>query len=128
MNGARLYALAAGVAAALASVHEAGIVHRDVKPQNVILAPADPQVLDFGIAHALDGTSVTRTGTMTGTPGWISPEHYRTGEVGPEGDVFAWGALLAYARDRPPALWNGCSRRRGLPYLVRRTGPERHAW
>src|SRR5262249_20156630 len=56
-----------------------------------------PRVLDFGIAHAADGTSVTRTGVMTGTPGWISPEQYREGITGPAGDIFAWGALVAYA-------------------------------
>nr|WP_024760888.1 protein kinase [Streptomyces exfoliatus] len=95
--GATLIAFAAGTAQALATIHAAGVVHRDVKPQNVILAAGGPRVLDFGIAHATDGTSVTRTGVMTGTPGWVSPEHYRTGAAGPEGDVFTWGALVAYA-------------------------------
>ncbi len=97
LTGGTLYAFAAGTAQALAAIHEAGVVHRDVKPQNIVLTPAGPRVLDFGIAHAADGTSITRTGVMTGTPGWISPEHYRTGTAGPAGDVFAWGALVAYA-------------------------------
>ena len=97
LTEARLHALAAGTAAALAAIHQAGVIHRDIKPANVILAPSGPRVLDFGIAHTLDGTSVTRTGVITGTAGWISPEYYRTGTTGPAGDVFAWGALIAYA-------------------------------
>ncbi|MER5960264.1 protein kinase [Streptomyces sp. NPDC001893] len=97
LTGVLLHALAAGIAAALTSVHEAGVIHRDIKPANVILSPDGPRLLDFGIAHALDGTSVTRTGVLTGTPGWISPEQYRTGAATAESDVFAWGALVAYA-------------------------------
>ncbi|GHA77383.1 hypothetical protein GCM10010305_20390 [Streptomyces termitum] len=97
LTNATLFTFATGTAQALAAIHTAGVVHLDVKPQNVILTPAGPRVLDFGIAHAADGTSVTRTGVMTGTPGWISPEHYRTGIAGPEGDMFARGTLVAYA-------------------------------
>lgn len=92
-----LCAFAAATAQAMAAIHAVGVVHRDVKPQNILLTPAGPRVLDFGIAHAADGTSVTRTGVMTGTPGWISPEQYRQGTAGPAGDVFAWAALVAYA-------------------------------
>ncbi|MEV6015672.1 serine/threonine-protein kinase [Streptomyces sp. NPDC051997] len=103
VTGPSLYAFAAATAQALAAVHAAGVVHRDVKPQNVILTSSGPRVLDFGIAHADDDTRVTSPGATTGTPGWISPEQYRTGATGPEGDMFAWGALVAYAATgRPP--------------------------
>ncbi|UXX97428.1 serine/threonine protein kinase [Streptomyces sp. AD2-2] len=97
LAGIQLYLFAAGTAGALEAVHAAGVVHRDLKPANVILAPDGPRVLDFGIAHVADGTAVTRTGIMTGTPGWLSPEYYRDGTAGPAGDIFAWGALLAFA-------------------------------
>lgn len=97
LTGGNLHALATGTATALAAIHAAGVIHRDMKPQNIVLAPDGPRVLDFGIAHALDGTSVTRSGVVTGTPGWVSPELYRTGRAGPEGDLFAWAALVAYA-------------------------------
>ncbi|MFG3480106.1 serine/threonine-protein kinase [Streptomyces sp. NPDC047980] len=93
----QLHLLAAGTASALAAIHAQGVVHRDLKPTNVILTPQGPRVLDFGIAHVADGTAITRTGMLTGTPGWISPEHYRDSTVSPPGDVFTWGALVAYA-------------------------------
>ncbi|MGW2854556.1 serine/threonine protein kinase [Streptomyces sp. NPDC001221] len=103
LAGIQLHLFAAGTAGALAAVHAAGVVHRDLKPANVILAPDGPRVLDFGIAHVADGTAVTHTGMLTGTPGWLSPEYYRDGTAGPPGDVFAWGALLAFAAtDRHP--------------------------
>lgn len=97
LSGVVLDALAAGTAAALTAIHAAGVIHRDLKPGNVILAPAGPRVLDFGIAHALDETSITRTGAWIGTPGWSSPEQYRGEQSGPSADVFTWGALVAYA-------------------------------
>ncbi|WP_281154656.1 serine/threonine-protein kinase [Streptomyces sp. HYC2] len=97
LTGMHLHLFAAGTASALAAIHAAGVVHRDLKPTNVILAPQGPRVLDFGIAHIADGTMITRTGTMSGTPGWISPEQYRDGSVGAPGDVFVWGVLVAHA-------------------------------
>ncbi|WP_409470373.1 protein kinase domain-containing protein [Streptomyces sp. HC307] len=97
LHGANLYGLAAGVAGALQAVHAAGIIHRDLKPSNVILTPAGPRVLDFGIAHALDETAITRTGMWSGTPGWTAPEQYKGISANSASDIFAWGALLAYA-------------------------------
>lgn len=103
LDGALLLGLAAGVAEALAQIHEVGIVHRDLKPANIVLSPEGPRVLDFGVARAIDQTALTRTGSVLGSPGWISPDHYRGASPSTSDDVFAWGALVAYAATgRPP--------------------------
>ncbi|MFK4544671.1 outer membrane protein assembly factor BamB [Streptomyces tendae] len=89
--------LGAALAEALAAVHAAGLVHRDLKPSNVLLAPDGPRVIDFGISAAVGDTALTQTGTVIGTPGFIPPEQLRHEGSGPAGDVFALGAVLAYA-------------------------------
>jgi Protein kinase domain len=98
MPEGRLVALAQGIAEALAAIHAAGLTHRDLKPANVILSPAGPKVIDFGIARAADSTQLTGTGQVVGTPDFMAPEQIEgTGDSGPPGDVFALGSTLAYA-------------------------------
>ncbi|MGW5880319.1 serine/threonine-protein kinase [Nocardiopsis terrae] len=97
LSPALLGGLAAGVAEALMRIHDQGVVHRDLKPANVILSSSGPKVLDFGIARAVDETALTRTGSVIGSSGWISPQHYRGEAATFADDVFAWGALVAYA-------------------------------
>ncbi|WP_405537204.1 bifunctional serine/threonine-protein kinase/ABC transporter substrate-binding protein [Streptomyces sp. NBC_00075] len=93
------------LAMALREVHAAGLVHRDVKPANVLLAVDGPRLIDFGIARATDETAITSPDLVVGTPGFLSPEQAeaRGAEVGPPSDVFSLGCLLAYAATgRPP--------------------------
>ncbi|MFF8289382.1 protein kinase [Streptomyces sp. NPDC016309] len=89
--------LAAGIAEALAAIHGADVVHRDLKPDNVLVAGDGPKVIDFGIARTRDATTLTRTQMLVGTPGYVAPERLTRGTVGPECDVFSLGALLAFA-------------------------------
>ncbi|MCX4845178.1 protein kinase [Streptomyces sp. NBC_00893] len=98
MDEAEVRMLGAGLARALAAVHAAGIVHRDVKPGNVMLAADGPRLIDFGIARDSGATPLTTTGRMVGSPAFMSPEHVAgSGRVVPASDIFCLASLLCYA-------------------------------
>lgn len=98
-----LTVLAAGLAEALEAIHRAGVIHRDLKPANIIVAEDGPRVIDFGIARALDGTSLTQTGLQVGTPGFLAPEQLTGGGVlTPAVDMFALGVVLTQAAGGAP--------------------------
>ncbi|BBJ38382.1 hypothetical protein SSPO_011000 [Streptomyces antimycoticus] len=91
------------LARALTAVHDAGLVHRDVKPGNVLIAVDGPRLIDFGIARATEETALTSADMVIGTPGFLAPEQARAQPASPASDVFALGCLLSYAATgRPP--------------------------
>ncbi len=102
--------LGVGLAEALAQVHGLGLVHRDVKPSNVLLTLDGPRLIDFGIARALDATTVlTQSGQVVGSPGFMSPEQANGRSAGPASDVFSLGAVLAYAATGAMPFGSGVS-------------------
>jgi serine/threonine protein kinase len=96
ITGAALQRLAIGSATALAAIHQAGVVHRDFKPANVMLAYDGPRVIDFGIARNLS-TETTMSSKVFGTPAYMAPEQLRGERVGPATDMFAWASVIAFA-------------------------------
>ncbi|WP_067481954.1 WD40 repeat domain-containing serine/threonine protein kinase [Actinomadura hibisca] len=107
--------LGAGLAEGLAAIHACGLVHRDLKPGNVIMAPDGPRIIDFGIARATDATALTSTGAVVGTFSFMSPEQVRADVTGPASDVFSFGCVLAYA-----ALGRGPFDAPTIPAIVHR--------
>ncbi|GGT66821.1 serine/threonine protein kinase [Actinomadura citrea] len=98
-SAAELERLAIGTVTALAAIHEAGIVHRDFKPNNVMLASDGPRVVDFGIARTVNSqeSAVTATGMVVGTPGYLAPEQLTGAPLTPAVDIFAWAATMVFA-------------------------------
>jgi hypothetical protein len=111
MSATNTEALAVGIAAALTAIHAAHVVHRDLKPQNVMLSPEGPKVIDFGIA----GAAAEVTGVVRfGTPGWLAPEQAAGHQGGAPADVFAWGLLVGWASTGRHPFGSGVS---GTPDL-----------
>ncbi|MGH3413837.1 MAG: serine/threonine-protein kinase [Marmoricola sp.] len=99
-----LHVFALGLAEALSDVHAAGVLHRDVKPANVLLEDGAPVLIDFGLARVADDARLTATGWLLGTPGYLAPEVIEGREPGTDADVFSWAATVVFAgTGRPPA-------------------------
>ncbi|MFE3328950.1 serine/threonine-protein kinase [Streptomyces sp. NPDC059176] len=114
--------LAAGLAEALEAIHAVGLVHRDLKPSNVLLAADGPRVIDFGISAASEVSAITRTGAVIGTPGFMSPEQLTGRHIGPESDVFALGAVLAFAASGTGPFGTGSAQ--GLMFRIVYSEPD----
>lgn len=103
LRGRALTRFVTGMARAIKDIHAVDVIHRDLKPGNVIISNGEPIVIDFGIAHAVDGAKLTQTGTFVGTPSYLSPEVIEGTDLGPATDVHAWGGTVAFASTgRPP--------------------------
>jgi serine/threonine protein kinase len=99
--------LAQGLCQALAAVHAAGVIHRDVKPANVMLVDGEPLVIDFGIAHLVDATRLTQSGMFVGTPGYLAPEIIRASQITQAADVHALASTVFFAATGLPPFGTG---------------------
>ncbi|MBL0888663.1 serine/threonine-protein kinase [Myceligenerans indicum] len=117
-----LRALGLGLAEGLTTIHGAGLVHRDLKPGNVLLTTGGPRIIDFGIARALEATALTSVSQVLGTASYMSPEQVRGHEAGTPSDVFSFGCLLAYAATGRPPFGSGPAE--SVAYRVVHTEPD----
>src|SRR5690606_26212655 len=102
-TGGALERLAISTLTALIAIHQAGIVHRDFKQNNVMMGPDGPRVIDFGVARALGAAGETQN---VGTPAYMAPEHYTGGALSTAADMFASGTIMVFAATGRPAFGN----------------------
>lgn len=109
LTGADLLWLASCLAEGIASVHAVGVLHRDVKPSNVLMEGRTPILIDFGLARVADDPKLTHTGWLLGTPGYLAPEILYGDDATPATDVHSWAATVAYAGTGHPPFGRGPS-------------------
>lgn len=107
LSGSDLLWFAAGLAEGLASVHSVGVLHRDVKPSNVLMEGRTPILIDFGLARVADDPKLTHTGWLLGTPGYLAPEILYGDDASTASDVHSWAATVAYAATGHPPFGRG---------------------
>lgn len=93
----KLLMTAGCLAESLQAIHAVGVVHRDLKPGNVLMCDGKPVIIDFGIAQAADDLRLTATGLVIGTPGYLAPELVSGGPVAASTDWWGWAATVAFA-------------------------------
>ena len=109
ITGPDLFWLAACLAEGIASVHAVGVLHRDVKPSNVLMEGRTPILIDFGLARVADDPKLTHTGWLLGTPGYLAPEILYGEDATAASDVHSWAATVAYAGTGHPPFGRGPS-------------------
>ncbi len=109
ITGKDLTWFAACLAEGVASVHAVGVLHRDVKPSNVLMEGRTPILIDFGLARVADDPKLTHTGWLLGTPGYLAPEILYGEDATTASDVHSWAATVAYAATGSPPFGRGPS-------------------
>ena len=109
ITGKDLTWFAACLAEGVASVHAVGVLHRDVKPSNVLMEGRTPILIDFGLARVADDPKLTHTGWLLGTPGYLAPEILYGDDATPASDVHSWAATVAFAATGRPPFGRGPS-------------------